>query len=383
METQLQRYSQLLVDEKAAHSGRIALAAQNDRLCYHGPSDLKELTCLLLQQLDCCAVIVGQPVLPFGDLLVQRATPPVTILTPRDSESRSSLHAIPCIPFSHVTATLAQQICETLQTRKGCIVEGLGLVSLGSLTVEQAYIVWSSLVHATTIKYFEDLLTSGPQLKQEAALLQGCRTEYLQPLQPADYYHGQLRLSTQGNEIIQAMCAVGRATVMMGLVDSFFGNISYATETGLYISQTSARLDELRQQIDFVPLDGSSTNGITASSELPAHRAIAATTGCRAILHGHPRFSVIMSFFAGVAGDAGREQLDGIPVVRGEGGVGGLAESLSAAFGSSNSSAVIVQGHGVFTISPHDFSETLTTLAKVEQHCRSLYFSWIAERYGI
>lgn len=383
METQLQRYNQLLVNEKAARSGRIALAAQNDRLCYHGPADLKELTCLLLQQLDCCAVIVGEPTLPFGDLLIQRAVPPSTVLTPRDSESRSSLHAIPCIPFTRVTTTLVRQICEALQTRKGCIVERLGLVSMGSLTVEQAYIVWSSLVHATTIKYFEDLLTSGPQLKQEAALLQRCRSEYLQPLQPADYYHGQLRLSAQGDEIAQAMCAVGRATVMMGLVDSFFGNISCTTETGLYISQTSARLDELQQQVDFVPIDGSSTSGITASSELPAHRAIAAATGCRAILHGHPRFSVIMSFFADIKGTEGWEQLDGIPIVRGEGGVGGLAESLSAAFSRSGGNAVIVEGHGVFAISPHNFSETLETLSKVEQQCRSLYFRRIAERYGI
>lgn len=383
MDVQLQRYGQLLVSEKAARAGRIALAAQNDHFCYHGPADLKELVCLLLQQLDCCAVIVGEPNLPYGDLLIQRATPSTTVLTPRDSESRSSLHAIPCIPFTHETKTLAWQICDALQTRKGCIVEGLGLVSLGSLTVEQAYIVWSSLVHATTIKYFEDLLTNGPHLEQEAALLQQCRTEYLQPLQPAAYYNGLHQLSEQADEIIKEMCAVGHATVMMGLVDSFFGNISCATGAGLYISQTSARLDELQQQIDFVPADGSSTSSITASSELPAHRAIAAATGCRAILHGHPRFSVIMSFFADAEGVEGWQLVDGIPVVRGEGGVGGLAESLSTAFHSSGSNAVIVQGHGVFTISERNFREPLATLAKVEQQCRSIYFRYIAERFGV
>ncbi len=383
MDAQLQRYEKLLVNEKTARPGRIALAAQNDRLCYHGPTELKELTSLLLQRLDCCAVIVGEPNLPFGDLLIQRSSPPVTVLTPRDSESRSSLHAIPCVPFTHTTTTLARQICDVLQTRKGCIVEGLGLVSLGSLTVEQAYIVWSSLVHATTIKYFEDLLTGGPHLKQEAALLQRCRAEYLQPLQPEAYYQGQHELSEHHNDIIKEMCAIGHATVMMGLVDSFFGNISYATKEGLYISQTSARLDELQQQVDFVPANGSSTSGITASSELPAHRAIVAATGCRTILHGHPRFSVIMSFFAGFKETDNWQQLDGIPVVQGEGGVGGLAENLSAAFRNSGSNAVIVQGHGVFAISRHNFREPLITLTKVEQQCRNMYFKRIAERFGI
>jgi ribulose-5-phosphate 4-epimerase/fuculose-1-phosphate aldolase len=65
---------------------------------------------------------------------------------------------------------------------------------------------------------------------------------------------------------------VGRYTVEKGYVDSFFGNISYFDGRTIFISQTASSLDELEGHLDPVLLDGSSTAGISASSELPAHR---------------------------------------------------------------------------------------------------------------
>jgi len=127
-----------------------------------------------------------------------------------------------------------------------------------------------------------------PQLSEEADTIK----QLLAPLpaingEQPDFCSASL---TDATSIIRELAAVGRATVKMGLVDSFFGNISYTSHDTLYISQTSARLDELEHQIDPIPHDNSSTAGITASSELPAHRAIVAATGCRAVLHGHPRY---------------------------------------------------------------------------------------------
>ena len=96
-------------------------------------------------------------------------------------------------------------------------------------------------------------------------------------------------------DVYSAVIEAGFKTVEYGLVDSFFGNVSYLWNNTLYISQTGSSLDELAGCIDPVPLDGSTSAGITASSELSAHMETIKRTGCNAILHGHPKFSVILS----------------------------------------------------------------------------------------
>jgi len=380
MQTQLERYTQRLIDEQCAKPGKIAICSQNDRICRFGNQDFVKLGQQIIQELDCASVIVAEPLHPFPFLLLFRAPPGLAALVPRDSESRSSLHDIPLIRHCQNPTDFLSKICTALRKRKGCIVENIGLISHGSLTVEQSYIAWSSLLHATTIKYFEDLLTTGPQLFEEKQVIIQYRNSYLKPFDTASFPFLP-RLPDHSQTIISEMSLAGQATVQLGLVDSFFGNISCVSANTLYISETSARLDELQCQIDPVPFDGSSTAGITASSELPAHRAIICATGCKAILHGHPRFSVVMSFFAvpGTSDDVCR--IDSIPVVDGEGGVGGLAESLPRAFNLTGGKAVIVRGHGVFTISNTDFGEALAELAIVEQHCRDTYFALLQERY--
>ena len=69
------------------------------------------------------------------------------------------------------------------------------------------------------------------------------------------------------SEIVAAMDACGKKTVDARLVDSFFGNLSWCDGETLSISQTGSSLDELPGRIDRIPLDGSSTAGLTASSE--------------------------------------------------------------------------------------------------------------------
>ena len=119
----------------------------------------------------------------------------------------------------------------------------------------------------------------------------------LTPPAPSNPLSGKTPMDEAG--IIRAMDEAGKATVAAGLVDSFFGNISFRKDSLIYISQTGSSLDELPGRIDCVPLDGSSTCEITSSSELWAHVKIYELTGDRVILHGHPRFSVIMSMAGG------------------------------------------------------------------------------------
>ena len=382
MQAQLAQYRQLLVAEQSVKPDRIALCTRNDSVYCLGNHELADLAEQILRRLDCAAVIVAEPLHPFPAFLLQRSDPQLAALVPKDSESRSSLHDIPLIRHGQEQQTLLDAIDHALRKRKGCIVEGIGMISQGGLTVEQAYIAWSSLLHATTIKYFEDLLAEGPCLPEEAAAVALYRTTQLQPL-ILDHFTFLPAVPDDPAPTIQEMSRAGKATVALHLVDSFFGNISCRTAANIYISQTSARLDELAHQTDSVPFDGSSTAGITASSELPAHLAIYRATGCKTIIHGPPRFPVIMSFFATPDASGTIAWVGTVPVAGGEGGVGGLAESLPAAFCATGAKTAIVKGHGVFALGGHNFGEALTRLAEVEQYCRDVYFSRLSELYHI
>lgn len=379
MEALLARYALRLQAEGSAHPGRIALACRNDVITAFGPSDLTELATQFLKQAPVAAVVLAEPLLPYPQLLLKRALPDLSAITPRDSESRTSLHDIPLVAAQPATA-LPAALAAALRCRKGCIIDGIGLAAQGALTVEQAYIAWSSLYHASFIKYLEDLLQFGMVLPEEQAVIdQLCdtRSEPL-PLPPQPSFRSGTLQSA--DEIIDELAKVGRATVSQGLVDSFFGNISYAGPDALYISQTSARLDELEQQVDPIRYDNSSTAGITASSELPAHRAIATATGCRAVLHGHPRYPVVMSFFSAPTAQDGIEEVCGFPVVGGEGGQGGLAQTVPHAFAMTKAAAVIVRGHGVFSVGREDFRDAFAALVEVEQCCRAEYGRRLANR---
>ena len=377
---QLEKYARLLVHEQCVREDRIGICGQNDTTYCYGAEDLSCLAEQILIKLGSAAIIVAAPLHPFPFFLVDRSAPDSSTLFPEDSESKSSLHDIPIIRSIPDGQELLNAICAALKRRKGCIVEGIGMVSQGGLTVEQAYITWSSLMHATTIKYLADLLTSGPVVPNEAVALQKFRNS-LKPVTAADTRFLCNASPASLQDILGEICHTGQTTVKMGLVDSFFGNISWTTGDIMYISQTSARLDELAAQIDPVPFNGSTTTGLTASSELPAHRAIVKATGCKAILHGHPKFPVVMSFFCLPGDQEGLYTINSLPVVRGEGGVGGLAESLPRAFLLTDSKAVIVQGHGVFAISNNSFHEALATLADVEQRCRDHYFLALSGKY--
>jgi hypothetical protein len=90
-----------------------------------------------------------------------------------------------------------------------------------------------------------------------------------------------------------------------------------------------------------------------------------------------------MSFFADSDDNMPFDLIDSIPVVGGEGGVGGLAENLPKAFCQIDTKAVIVRGHGVFVVSTSGCGEALACLADVEQRCRDIYFTRLRERYQI
>lgn len=385
---QIAKYSCKLVADRSALEGQIAFAAQDDIMVSAGEPELARNAVAILSRLNCLALTIAKPSLPFADLLLQRSMATDNVIIPRDTETRTFLHDIPILrkPESH--NNLIDTIVHLLGNRKGIVVEGIGIIATGALTVEQAYINWSSVFHSTFIKYLEDVLDKGFLVPGEAMAFDHFRYQWLLPLSSAGltFRSGPL---LEKCDILDEIARVGRYTVQRGLVDSFFGNISYSNGDLLYISQTASSLDELPGCIDPVPFKNSSTVGITASSELVAHRRVFEVTGCRAILHGHQRFAVVMSMLCEEMAncqvtdcwkDCPKTRMLGkTPVVAGEIGAGGIAKNIPPVIGGPG--RVIVYGHGVFAIGMNDFREAFQALVDVENWCRTEYFRRFDERH--
>lgn len=385
MKDQIAKYTAKLIADRSALPEAIAFAAQDDTLIAAGAPELAALAGATLSRLNSLALLVATPSLPFARFLMARAEGSERCIVPRDTETRTFLHDIPFLRREDLTDDPSAKIAGLLGNRKGVIVEGVGIVAVGAITVEQAFINYSSVFHSTFVKYLQDLLSEGFRLPGEAEAFGEFRSRWLKPISAEGLVFRE-GLSGQREEILAEIETVGRYTVERGLVDSFFGNISVRAGGLIYISQTAASLDELRGCIDPVPSDNSSTTGITASSELLAHRKIYEQTGARVILHGHPKFAVIMSMLCDSRDcpiqdcwkDCPRvRRLGKTPVVAGEIGAGGLAKRVPPVIGESGSA--VVYGHGVFTLGREGFGEAFAAMVEVENFCREEYFGKLDE----
>ncbi len=377
MNDQLLFYQSKLETDGCGKPGRVAMLVQDDTITAVGPDDLKRLGRKLIKQLGLPALALYEPSLSFYNSVIDKVSAG-HIIVPTDTETRTFLHDIPFIRQSETGDNLVTRLTELLGQRKGVMIENFCVITTGTVTLEQAYINASSLFHAVFVKHLLDLHQSGFSSETEQKEFDRFRHHWLKPLAPPD---PPLRTGplTTSEEIYREMIRAGRATVEARLVDSSFGNISCKSGDIIYISQTGASLDALTGCIDPVPLDDSTTCGITASSELLAHRLIYEQIGDGVILHGHPKFSIIMSMICDHPDCRGiecwnncpqRRTCRGIPIVSGEIGAGGLAEKVSPVI--KETGTVIVYGHGVFT-SGRDFNRAFNALLLTEMVCREEY----------
>jgi len=331
----------------------------------------------LFDSLPINALIFARPAEPYRTIMDYLAKTSVGPITPNDCETRTFLHDLPV-----AESLTAEALIPLLKQRKCAIVENHGIVACGTVSLEQPLVTISSACFACFVKFFSDFLaarTSGNPSREQQAVFETIAARLPDPVKAKPYSLAQGPFLSDA-DARAAICEAGAQVVNLGLVDSFFGNISYLANSILHISQTGAFLDDLADTIDPVPLNGSSCAGITASSELSAHLAILRQTGRRAILHGHPKFSVIMSMQCDRPdcpdqGNCHRccpheRFVCDVPVVSGEVGTGphGLCRTVPPAF--SGHSGVIVYGHGVFTIGDADFNDALDNLIDIERRCR-------------
>jgi ribulose-5-phosphate 4-epimerase/fuculose-1-phosphate aldolase len=327
-------------------------------------------------------LIFIRPTEPYAAIIDHLATTAADgIIRPEDCETRMFLHDIPMADQFSTEALMAP-----LSRRKCAVIPGVGIIAHGSTAIEQPFVTISAVCFACFVKFFADLLREARSCGLSARSRHAFElvAGHLQPPLVSTDRLAQGPFTTEA-QIHFAMAEAGKKTVFLQLVDASFGNISYCHDNILYISQTGSFLDGLENAIVSCPLDETASPPLTASSELPAHLRIVRQTGCRAVLHGHPRFSVILSMDCDKtdcprAGQCHRacpekRSVGHIPVVSGEvgGGPCGLCHTVPDAV--AQSSAAIVYGHGVFTIDPTDFNGAMDKLIDIETRCRIEYFN--------
>lgn len=386
MEKVVRKYLGKIEAQGLAHRDDVLFLAR-DADVYASRSAVGEERELLrvLDGMNCSALLYARLAEPYRSILDEVVLRDSSVAAegrvfPRDAETRTFLHDIPVLDTFSADAILA-----ALSKRKTAIIRNHGIVTFGAVTPEQAFIFFSSVCFTMFVKYFSDTLQRFRQGEIAGEALDAFRRIWQETERTCTVQHAPVLRSgvpADADAVLALMCEAGQAVVSTHLVDSCFGNISYGTDEVMYISQTGSSLDELEGCIDAVSLAGTSSVGITASSELTAHKRIFAETGLNAILHGHPRFSVIMSMDCERT-DCDRERcytscpesrsVQGIPIVSGEIGTGPNALLHTVPKALRTAPGVIVYGHGVFTACRGDFQDAFATLRSIEQACMDAY----------
>ena len=401
MEQLVKKYADKLIRAKLGSSKGLSqplVGGLDDTLVWNRKADEIEVLEDVFRGLNINSLLFLRPEEPYGSLinfLGQKALKSNGLIQPKDCETKTFLHDLPVINEFN-----ANQIIEALKKRKSVIIapekssgffKGPAIIAHGTVSPEQGFVTISSVCFASFVKFFTDYLE---RLQTEPVTdhyhqIFDAITLYLKPIQKLLPKFIPYPFSSE-EQVYSSMIEAGRKTIEYELVDSYFGNLSYYWNDTLYISQTGSCLDELEGCIDPVPLDGSTSAGITASSELSAHLKIIEKTGCKAILHGHPKFCVIASMDCNPKEKTAckfKEQCHikcpkkrfagSTPIVPGEVGTGqfGLCNTLPKAFEQSDS--VIIYGHGLFTTGENHFAEAFKTMVKVENYCFDTYFEKI------
>lgn len=407
---QLTKYAAKLAQAGLCAPGEPLLAALDAEVCFSHAGDPRQpLAETVLQGLGASALLLAEPTGACQETMRALARQALArgegAVIPGDCETRTFLHDLPVVDGLTVPAVIG-----ALTRRKGCIVLHQGralMAAAGSVSPEQCFVTASSMAFACFVAYFSSHLAAAragrlrDEDRSEFAHIRALLERDLARLPSAlpELLPGPFADADQARA---AMIQAGRAVVEYGLVDSSFGNVSCRQQTPdgelLLISQTGSALDELPGLIDPCRMDGTSCVGLTASSEYSAHKAVYDGGPARAILHGHPRFAVILSMDCGKrdcpglgnchrACDTPRAIADAasgllIPIVPGEVGTGpfGLCNTLPQALNAEGGRrGAIVYGHGLFATGAEDFRDAFATLLAVEHFCCEEYFRRVAE----
>jgi len=383
MERILAKYERKLIDQGLCDPGGILFGAIDAAVTWNRFPPETEVLERIIQRMETAAILLARPAEPYASILDLLAASAASsgAIHPEDCEMRTFIHDIPVAPDLSV-----EEVLPRLKRRKAVIIPNRGILAHGTVTAEQAFVYYSSVCFSTFVKFFVDVgyaaLRGKALSNEEVRVLHTALARYREFTNAISAIPSRVGPFRDLSDALEAMVEAGRLTVETRMVDSYFGNISYRLGDTILISQTGSSLDELAGLIDICPMDGSSTAALTASSELPAHRAVYESRRVSAILHGHPKFCVIMSMICGAEDCAHRGAchvkcdqrrfIRDIPIVPGEvgGGPTGLYRTLPRVMSGRGA---IVWGHGLFTTGTADFREAFNHCIDIERMCISEY----------
>lgn len=380
------KYSKKLVAQSLCKSGDPLFGLLDDGISWSSSRSETGILEEVMRESGANSILfspVAEPYRDIIDYLCEYSRDANGRIKPDDTETRTFLHDIPVAEGFRST-----EILRCIKERKGVIIPGKGIVTYGTVTPEQAFVTFSSICFSTFVKFMSDFYYHAKGITamkgDPEALFKQCIQWYGDTLSGVRRGPSAKAPFSSVEDVINAIIETGRLTVESGMVDSFFGNISVRHCDTIYISQTGSSLDELSGCIDPCPIDNSTANAITASSEFAAHRSLYSMTSRRSILHGHPKFSVVTSMLCDDISCAERgmchircsrkRDIGDIPVVPGEIGTG--ANSLSRTMPAAmKGRGVIVWGHGLFTSGAVDFTDAYRDLIDIEKMCFENYIS--------
>ncbi len=381
MERLIDRYEKKLIEQGLVDKDTALLGELDTLISWTRENESTPVLEEVFGGLNILSLLYAPPAEPYRtiiDYLARRAEGPIAL---KDNETRTFLHDIPVIREFGAAPAL-----HALKRRKAAIVAGGGIVTAGTVSPEQTFVNFSSVCFSCFVKFFTDCLCDAAAGRMHPGQREAFDRvlKYLPPFPDVDLELMRAPFGSE-EEVFAAVSQAGSPVVKFGFVDSVMGNISFRYKDTLYISQTGSFLDGLDGHIDACPLDNSTCAGITASSELPTHLTIVRNTAKRAVLHGHPKFAVIMSMFCekegcSAGGDCNvccpeRRCVGDIPIVTGETGAGKNALCNTVPAAVADHRGVIVYGHGVFTAGEDDFNTPFRNLIDIERMCREEYFA--------
>jgi len=403
MDRLIARYADKLARAGICAPDAAAICARDDAFFTTGPDGATDFLTALADNLGAGAAILVRPSAPYREAAaflaraaLAGAHPGQAAVFPRDCETRTFFHDLPVLDMPGWPPPrdrgAVSSAARALSRRKGVIFADGAMAAHGSMILEQAFVTVSSMCFACFVKFFSDALACLRRggLSPEMATAMGRILDGLPELPPLPEAAPPLARGPLADAATAraAMAEAGRITVQSGLVDSVFGNVSCLVGGVLHISRTGAALDALEGQIEACPLDGSSCAALTASSEFPAHARIVTETQARVVLHGHPKFSVILSMDCDRTDCPDRDRchvacrekrrIGGAPVVPGEVGCGpcGLVHTLPPAL--RGHLAAMVLGHGAFTVDDRDFNRAFAAMLDLERDCRDAVLARVA-----
>ena len=384
MDKLISKYSKKLVSSGLCNPGEPLFGTFDDEVIWNSARTERESLDTVIRGMNTISILFSDTAEPYRSIINYLALIALDgegFIRPDDTETRTFLHDIPVARSLH-----SGEIIRALKKRKGVIIPGRGIVTYGTVSPEQAFIFFSSICFSCYVKFMADYYYHRKGLVAMSgdvdSIYEKAVSVYSSSLSAISASPVAKAPFKSAGDVIAAITETGKLTVDTGMVDSFFGNISVKYNGKIYISQTGSSLDELEGCIDPCPLDNSTTNAITSSSEFSAHRGVYELTDKKSILHGHPKYSVIMSMLCDKTDCENRgkchikcsssRMIDDIPVVPGEIGTGpmGLSRTLPAAMSGRGA---IVHGHGLFTSGKEDFTDAFGNLIDVERLCFNKY----------